>query len=453
MCSMKLKKVNRFFCRHRNHIVIMGLFCVCLFLSVKMSSIHVFPFLPPGIKRLFLRPADGSIWMEIGEYINNLGMAYIASILTYLVVQYIPGRQKAKKTFHLFENSFVALYMHMSELIGMYLFEIEKEKLKENEVTVEDLKEINSVVLIDQEKWVRILDYRNGIRGNTVSHSYNLYTDVKNNTALIIDEIKKIKNSPSAVFLDEDVVEIISKIESCRFLEMISYWSQPYIAIPSYEPIVIHQDINFYEFIQFHLELNQYIFDKITYRYERMDEQEIEREKNRQAFRIGRGVIRFLTMEDIENGIKRIISLEPEEKTLNKAEGVLLELLVSYDNGIKREMRILEIAKLLAEYIHKNQKNEHDRGYSYCNLIQVKIRMHCTLTEEEICRLRKYEQSQDDKSLALGSAILLRNFQGANNIFDTMAEDERLLFTELPIYSLWEEPPIPCCKSPRLFID
>jgi len=437
---------------HWNHIVIMGLFLFCIAYAIKMSKI---PFLlnqVPFIERLFAKPQDGTIQLEVGTFINNIGMAYIASIVTYLVVQYIPERQKTKKAFLLFKSDFVSLYSYMSELIGMYLFEVNRADKKESEILISDLSEINGIGLTEEKKWGRKLDYRNGIRGNTVSDTYNLYKDAKLYSNLIIEKITAIKSSPSSKNIDEHLLEIISKIEGSRFLWTIRKTEEPYKKIPSYRLVILNQDRSFYEFIQCHIALERYKFDKITYRFVKLSPEEIEQSQKWNVLHTNRSIIGHFSTEEIEKRVNKIVGLDPEEETLNQAEGVLIELLVSYDSDVKKEKKILELSRDLAEYIYRNRTDAQGKEYAFLNQMQIKIRLNTPIKNKEISKLKSYEKKKDDKNMVLGSAILLKDEELAKSVFESMTEDEKSIFTDFPIYRLWENAPIPYDENPRLFI-
>ena len=178
----------------KRHVVICILLLFSLFAIAKYSQIPAPNWLCAAIKKLLLCPPEGTVAYDFWELFNNISLAYLASIITYVVVQYIPERRKAYKAFSILKGELCVLYAYMSRLIFMYLFEIGVEKA-EDQIALNDLAPICNAEIDDRNRHCRIHHLRNGNKENVFDYDYSLYNDSKKYIDLVHKSINCIKGT------------------------------------------------------------------------------------------------------------------------------------------------------------------------------------------------------------------------------------------------------------------
>lgn len=433
----------------KRHILINAIFVICVFVIVKFSKLPVWNFLPDFLVKLFVVPEIGSVAYERYVIYNNLAFAYIASIITYILIQYIPERQRQIRAYQTLKGPLDSLYSCMSRLIAMYLYDLRISKT-EAEIAIEDLKDICEIEIYDREKFCGIRDQLNGKEGNTFSHSYNLYTDSKSNVELIDKNIQKIMQTPNAAHLDTEIIDLISEIENNWFYRYLLLLTEPQQRVPKHRIHIINFNEAFFEFIRIHRSLYKFAEREIWYVFSDITDEEVKQSEARTLFCVGRSLFIRSSVDRAENVVSRIVEMG-DEVPLRKAEGVLLEMLVSYDTYPDRLASILPSADRLACFIYQNEQGDREKAFALLNCLQVKKRMRPLLHDE--CELLEglIRENSEDSHIILGAAILLEKYDIAQEALCQMNEDDREFFVQLPIYRLWPNPPEPANLDPIVF--
>ena len=71
---------------------------------------------------LFQRPNEGTAEYEILRIAENLSLAYIASLIFYILVDYLPNKRDEKRTEKLLEKSLTTLYLYMDKVVSYFKF-------------------------------------------------------------------------------------------------------------------------------------------------------------------------------------------------------------------------------------------------------------------------------------------------------------------------------------------
>lgn len=433
----------------RNTII----FTLCLFsilVLAKYSLIPVPNWIPIGIQNILARPLEGSTAFEWLSIINNLSLAYIASIITYIVIQYIPERRKTNKAFSLLKKEISELYSNISRVIRMYLFEIKINKPDEC-ITLEDIKDICNVEITDTTKNCRIKSMKNGSYINCISYGYNLFSDTIKYMTSVQKSMQNIKGSIYSSYLDSVLVETISIIENNWFYCCLKEKKTPDTKIPGYRNVIFEFDKGFYEFIKCHISLSKYDFDLNSYEFEAISDAEMESEIERKQFSINRAIIKYIGTDIASKASKYITALEPTEERLRKSNGVILEILVCYDAEPIKSPVLLQAAWDLAEYVSKNEKEKNPILYAILNSMQIKRRQGNLSSDDRKELKRIIEDINIPSNVRLGAAIIIGEYNTANCIFEQLSEEMRNIFIQFPIYHLWVNPPIPASPDPQLF--
>ena len=439
-------EVCLFIKRHRT-ICILCVFCV--FLIVKFSQIPAPKWFPPIFQWVMICPQIGTVSFECLSLLNNLCLAFIASIIVYIIVEYIPERKKAYKSFSLSKGDFNALYEQMSKLIHMYMHEVGVQD-PENQVDLEQLSGMRDLKINDQIRKCRINCISNGKKVSK-SIGYSLYSDSLECYNKLVKSIRSIKGDFYSAYLDSDIIDITYKIENNYFFIILSYGSLIYNNDIS-KVNFLGLDKAFLEFINVHLSINKYNINKVTYSFSALSDQEFEEEMESILFCLSRGIYKHLSETKVERFTNEIISFQPTELRKRKSEGVLLEMLVYYDASLIKQRYILEAALKIAKYVLHNETDYLSAVYAFLNLAQIKKRLH-TLSDKDLRLLRKIKQKKSlDKKIIVASAILCEDYKYAKEVFDEFSETDKNVFIQFPIYHLWKNPPIKANPTPMSFI-
>ena len=435
----------------KRHIVICVLCLICGLAVAKYSNLPIPSWLPNFIQVLLLRPQDNTTVFECWEILNNLSLAFVASIITYVVVQYIPERRKAYNAFIILKNYFEDLYSDMSHLIDMHLFNIGI-KEPEKKVKLKQLSAMCNIELKDEMNNCKIISLLNGKNGNEVNYGYKLFKDSKKYAESIQKTIEKIKESIYCTQLDSEILERLSEIETNAFLVSFLKMKAEYIDIPGSQALYYKFDEKFYEFIEHHLFWKAYRFNKYSYIYTEISAEELALKNEERLFMSNRVVFSIMGTASIKNVSEGITALEPNENRLRKSVGVLLEILTFYDFDSQKSKETLQAALKLSEYIRKNAKDKVDKNYSFLNSMQIRKRQN-NLSSRNIIKLKSIiSEPNTPDDILLGASIICGDYEKAEHIFELLSEEKKKFFVDLPIYHLWPNPPVKANPKPRSFL-
>lgn len=257
----------------KRNIVFVVISIFSIFNIIKFSEIPIISSMPHFITMILLKPKLGTLSYEIFRLLENLSLAYFASLIFYIIVDYIPKQKMANKSFEIIQNKLIRLYSYMSEIIVHINFALNITK-DINEIDINDVIKLDDFEIKDTKNYYHSYRIIDGIRDNKCSNTYfNFFIDIPNYSELIKKEIIEIKNMPCAVYVDFEILEILSSIETNDFFLQISHFKD----IPLSDDVHIKR-FNFgktyYNFIQSYKKLNKFNFQKHTYYIELMSNDE-----------------------------------------------------------------------------------------------------------------------------------------------------------------------------------
>ncbi|MBQ6996301.1 MAG: hypothetical protein IJN64_17720 [Lachnospiraceae bacterium] len=434
-----MKKVGY---RFKKSILII-LMLVSLFCIVKFSSASMWCVLPSFIKRLFERPVEGTNAYEIWFIVNEFCMAYVASLIFYFVVDYIPKKEKEKKAFAIISNNLVTIYDNLSYIIRMILFEIEVDKNIED-ITLSDLCQVKSLEFDSITKYADITHVKNGKDIKVKGFSFNLLDKCKTCGESITKTIDEIFSLPVSGNINDELLELLLDIRKCRFLHMLSYFEHYNTRkIPGRRNEILFYDASFFELIQYREVLGKEKFDLLDYRFERMSDEQIEEERERRIYWLGRSYFMRMPVEKIQASLSYMPNILLDESGFHKLNGVLMETLVTYDIDKERYGYMLPIAKSIAEFLRKYEGTEECKDIACLNYLQVLRRMG-TISKKDLKAARVIiENPNKPNILRLGALIIVKNYDEAQKVFEDLEENQKLQVLDFPIYRLWKNPPCP----------
>lgn len=431
--------------------ILLILLLASIFCIVKFSSVSMWPVLPNYIKVLFKRPNEGTDAYEIWFIINELCMAYVASLIFYYIVDYIPKKEKEKKAFAIVSNNLVNIYDNLSYIIRMVLFEIKVDKSIE-QITLSDLCEVKNLQFDTDTKYADITHLKNGKDINVKGFSFELLDECKTRGKSINKSIDEIFSLPVAGNINDKLIDILVDIRKSRFLHMMSYFTKENTRkVPGTINEILFYDESFYELIQYRALLGKENFDLLDYRFEIMTDEKIEEEKERRIFWLGRSYFMHEPIEKIQARLLCISNIALDESRFHKLNGVLMEVLVTYDVDNKQYGYMLPIAKNIAGFLCKYEGSEECKDIACINYLQVLRRMG-PISKKELKKAREIiNNTNKPKIMRLGALLIVKNYNEAEKIFEDLEENQKNQIISFPIYRLWENPPYPPNIEPPRF--
>ena len=419
-------------------LTVCSLFCV-----LKFSSITMWAEFPCWLSNILVQPSIGTDAYEIWSLFENLSLAYIASLIFYIVVEYIPRKEKEKKSLAVISNNLESIYDNLSYIIRVILFEIEIDK-SIKDIELADLEQVKYLIFDSTTKYADITHVRNGKDINVKDFSYNLLDKCKCCGNSITKTIDGIFSLQIAGNVDEDLIELLSSLRKSRFLSMMSYFEyQNTRRVPGRKNEILFYDESFYELIQYRESIGKYKIDLLDYRFEQLTDEQIKEGRERRVFWLDRSFFMRASIEKIQSSLSYMPNIILDEVSFHKINGVLMEALVTYDIDNEQYNYMLPIAKNIAEYLCNYDGSEECKDIACLNYLQVLRRMG-TITKKDMLGARQIiADTNKSKILRLGALIIVRNFAEAKNVFDSLHENQKFQVVSMPIYRLWNNPPLP----------
>lgn len=229
-----------------------------------------------GWMTFFLRPQEKTMAFEFFRIMENLSLAYIASLIFYLMVDYIPKKKSEEKAFELIKPHLVSLLMWMNR-INSY-FKCITDVTDFSSVSQDKMKEIDDFHFNSKRLFYIETSYRNGIRNGCDMAVFQGTKEIKDNGKLIL-KVYEDMDAISTIMVQapSDLISILSKIRDSKFLEKIIHIINDDEVKNEIE--IVHRYFNFYkdlaEFSFLEMQLAQYDFDKLTVVYRVASENEI----------------------------------------------------------------------------------------------------------------------------------------------------------------------------------
>ncbi len=427
-------------------LLLASIFCI-----IKFSKIGVWELEWEELEKIFLCPPKKTDAYEAWSILNNLSLAYISSLLFYVIVEFIPTKMKEKKALTIISNKVMKIYGEMSYIIRVVLFEIGVEKDIDN-IEISDLSDITTLFFDSTTKYADITHMRNGENTNSKEFSYNVLDKCKDCGMRIEQTIDEIFNMQIAGNISDELVNLLSEIRQSRFLHLISFFDHDNTRnIPGVESIVLDFDKSFLELIQQWNKLKKYKFELLDYHFEKMTEEDINKERESMIYMLGRAFFMRASIEKIQNSLSYMPNIQLDETKFHKLNGVLMEVLVAYDVDNKKYGYLLPIAKSIAEYLCKYDGSEQCRDIACLNYLQVLRRMG-TYSKKSFSPAKDIIADQNKEAIyRLGALIIVRNFQEAQKLFFDLEDSLQEQVRSFPIYRLWDNPPLPAIVEQSSF--
>lgn len=213
----------------RNRVYLFLAF-ICVFLCIKHSPA---PFLwkyTAFTKLLFLAPQENTIFGSFFEILYNLGLAYLASLLFFLIVDYFPKRKKERKAYVLIQDHIETIDLLVNRLISYMMFFAGMEG-DSRKLTPENLPSLCGIPLTNEEVPCHTTDYY--LKTNEVCMESNPgyikgLGSLRDVSSAILDEIRIIFELPYANDIDHELLELLGQLQKNAMLSRLSEMKDSY---------------------------------------------------------------------------------------------------------------------------------------------------------------------------------------------------------------------------------
>ena len=253
------------------HIV---LIFISLFFICKFSSA---PQIFDALGFLLEKPSDGTFQYEVFRILENLSLAYLASLIFYLIVDYIPKKREEKHTEKVLEKNLTTLYMHMDKVCAYFDFTFEIDNLLK--ISEEQKKVIDDFCFPGREELLMVQHTKSDVcSGEPHVESFDAKQEIISAGKGILNTIKDIDDILERNRANMDFVSLINEIRTSDFLEkMTKIFPSPHIVVEG--KIVECRYLNFYSdlvgFYKLKLKLQRYKFTKLGVKFRTATQDEI----------------------------------------------------------------------------------------------------------------------------------------------------------------------------------
>lgn len=252
--------------------IIYILLIISSYIIIKYSELPLFAWIPQGLIKYFLKPEYGTTKYECYRILENLSLAYIASYIFYVLIDYLPKRKNEKLAYISIQSYLIDLYLNMSIVIAALNASINL-KTDIKKIKVDDLKSMDELTIADENIFYHKYNYINGILMGNNDGYFNYYSDTPKYIKLIKKEIEKIKSIPCSSYINYNLLLVITNIEINNFLSQILGFEKKSL-INNAKVIYSELGVNYFNFISSYIMLEKYVKNKHTYVYELMTDEE-----------------------------------------------------------------------------------------------------------------------------------------------------------------------------------
>lgn len=225
----------------------MVLIFISLFFICKFSSA---PQIFYALGFLLEKPSDGTFQYEVFRILENLSLAYLASLIFYLIVDYIPKKREEKHTEKILEKNLTNLYMHMDKVCAYFGFTFGIDNLLR--ISEEQKKVIDDFCFPNDKEFLMVQHTKSGIHSGQHVELFDAEQEIITAGKGVTKSLKDIDEILEENRANMSFISLINEIRNSNFLEKITeIFSSTHIVVEG--KIVECRYLNFYsDLIEFY---------------------------------------------------------------------------------------------------------------------------------------------------------------------------------------------------------
>lgn len=266
-CSFLQRKQNEFVIFVQRNKIHFLLTFVCLIIIIKQSSAPFCWEYTTITEVLFLKPIDGTGLGETLSILHNLGLAYISSLIFYLLVDYFPKRRKEKNAFFQIVNHLETIDMLINRLFS-YLAFISGMGNSPSQMRPNEIMRLHHIRLHNKQRPCHTIDTNLQLgevemEGNP--DYINEFYSVRETSAHILRSVDDIMGLPCSCNIENYIIEILGVLKNSRMLQRLSSMPESAVKNENMAYICNYDQYHIYEVVYALACLRRYGYTKHSF--------------------------------------------------------------------------------------------------------------------------------------------------------------------------------------------
>lgn len=206
---------------------------ICLILCIKQSEAPFFWKYNAFTSFLFQRPEENTGWGSAFFLIYELGLAFLASFLFYLLVDYFPRRRRERSAFLLVLGELEVIDAEIGRLFAFLMFYTGVGTCVD-QLMPDHVETLCGITLRDEEVYCHTRDIQT-VTGEVLMEGnpdhINLFFGLKEMSEVILRQVDGIMGLPYAANLEDELLQLLTRLKGSRMLNLLSGMQASYIQV------------------------------------------------------------------------------------------------------------------------------------------------------------------------------------------------------------------------------
>lgn len=265
--SLLQRKQNEFSIFIQRNKILFLLTFVCIIIIIKQSSVPFCWEYNKLTEVLFMKPMDGTGLGETISVLYNLGLAYISSLIFYLLVDYFPKRKKEKNAFIQIENHLETIDMLINRLFS-YLAFISGTGNSPSQMMPNEIIQLHHIRLCNKQRPCHTIDTNlqlGEVEMEGDPDYINEFYSVKKTSAHILEYVDTIMGLPCSCNIENYIIEILGVLKNSRMLQLLSLMPESAVKDENMAYICNYNQYDIYEVVYALSCLRRYEYPKHSF--------------------------------------------------------------------------------------------------------------------------------------------------------------------------------------------
>lgn len=257
----------------KEHYVLSIIFVISILLMIKSSSIPYFIEPPAFVSFIFDAPKS-EFWKGVFQFVDIFASAYVTSLIFYVMVDYIPSKQREKKSKQIVDAKLVSIYSYLSEFLSMIDFSAEIANTSDN---------LDEVVFNNEVVNCKQTTFKNGEEHSTITYSYTLLKDCNKYKDLILESARSLSGVLSFSYCDSEIIDVVSQIQLIDLFQTIPPANEFYLTNKNIAPTCMSTNEDCKKLRSLKEDLGRHISIRWDYQYHGISEDELTESMDEQV--------------------------------------------------------------------------------------------------------------------------------------------------------------------------
>lgn len=206
---------------------------ICLVLCIKQSEAPFCWEYNTITSFMFQRPEENTGWGSAFFIVYQLGLAFLASFLFYLLVDYFPRRRRERSAFLLILDELEVIDTEIGRLFAFLMF-YTGIGTRADQLMPDHVGDLCGIMLRDEEVYCHIRDIQT-TTGEVLMEGdpdhINLFFGLREMSQVILSQVGGIMGLPYASNLEDELLQLLTMLKSSRMLNLLSGMQASYVQV------------------------------------------------------------------------------------------------------------------------------------------------------------------------------------------------------------------------------